>query len=757
MDFIREVVSALHSAFTPGLDVSALYWLCLPDREDVNGVRQLLSSTNDTLVKSQIEYCDKNGLTALILAAFRGHESTLKLLLADERMEERIVNHQDKDGHTALIGAAFKGREKTVKLLLADDRVEEKDVNHQDNHGNTALIGAALNGLENTLKTLLEDNRTDVNIMDNNEKTALTYAIEKKFSQQTIDKIKAAAHTAVPVPSPPTALAEEKAQPILLDAKEAAPQMSTPDYDSLRLAIPPRLTDDSKAAALSEHTVYIVPKKAMDPFAETNASNAIDDLFRQLTKTPWRPLRPIVIGIFGNPGCGKNVLVRRFALRLWQHYKEHGKLTRDKKGKQIPYKEFYAEHNCAPMTTVESLSKFMGASRGIKGGEGDLIRQIRAGAQVFCLDELDKAHHTIIKSCGSLFEDGYLSDNSSSTVECQRPTFFFILGNAKAGTDQADLIAELESMKAFHETKNQLKPSNSDVRKKLAEFRKAMFPGDFAFIGSRCHSVLLQYKSTDELYYQKLALRHIQEAVKQMVDVYEEESNTRAGWTEEVLVDATKLVEQEIKSSGNREIRGRIVTATVDAWPEDENESSLLQEKFKGGHVMVLCRADDQASRGPLAWRFGYIEETEEVKKFCAEVDKKFENEPMPNIIDQLEEQEQQPQQNNAMSASAAGSSAGSDGGSDIDVDYKHEYRTEEEDAEEKKDQTFDQAAVDPTVATIAADVGKVLAKASQNVASMLNIGELYIRTACIVLLLAWFIIMLLDTTTWAKKSASQD
>jgi Ankyrin repeats (3 copies)/AAA domain (dynein-related subfamily)/Ankyrin repeat len=772
----------------------ALYSVCSRSGEFVSLASQILSSDQTTLLKDQIAYRDVHGNTALIMAAANGHVSILKLLLADRRVKQEHINHENMRGETALMMASGQGYAKTLKLLLEDGRVEEKHIkrenndgdtalsraaenghehtlsvllahpcveanhiNHQNRYGNTALISAATAGHESIVNFLLEDERVNMRIRNKFMETAMTYAKQKSFSPETIAKLEAAgcelelgaaaaAAAAAAVVSPSSPYTD------ILDLKEAAPQMSTPEYDCLRLAIPP--SGDSKTAP-SEHTVYIVPKNAIDPFAATNASNAIDQLFHQITKTPWLPVRPIVIGIFGNPGCGKNVLVRRFALRLWQHCKEHNQLKLDENHNQIPYETFYAEHNCAPMTTVESLSKFMGASRGIKGGEGDLVRQIRAGAQVFCLDELDKAHHTIVKSCGSLFEDGYLNDNSSNTVVCRPPTFFFILGNAKQGTDQVRLMSELENMEAFHDkkyTENQLKSSHPDVRKKLKKFRKAMFPGDFEFIGSRCHSVLLQYKSRDPLYYQKLALRHVQDAVKQMGKRYES-CHTRVGWTAEVLLDATSLLKQEIKTTDNRELRGRILNATVNAWPNDEDESVLLQRKFSaGGHVMILCREQSDHKRhaenksSPFAWRFVCLEETDEVRDFCADIDRHSEDEAMPKSIEQLLAEQEQRQQHNAVFENAdadAGGAIGPGGGggggrgSDIEIDYKHARGGKDKDARAR-------STGRPTLASVVADLGKVCADGSQALADTLHIDACLIRWALTILVLALLIIKLI-------------
>lgn len=61
------------------------------------------------------------------------------------------INAQDKEGTTALIIAARWGHEDLVKFLLQAPNI---NVNKQDEKGNTALIMGALHGHENTTKLL---------------------------------------------------------------------------------------------------------------------------------------------------------------------------------------------------------------------------------------------------------------------------------------------------------------------------------------------------------------------------------------------------------------------------------------------------------------------------------------------------------------------------------------------------------------------------------------------------------------------------
>jgi len=65
---------------------------------------------------AEVNAQDKNGDTALMAAAEKGHRVIVQELLAQDGIE---VNAQDKDGDTALIVAAGKGYKEIVRALLA--------------------------------------------------------------------------------------------------------------------------------------------------------------------------------------------------------------------------------------------------------------------------------------------------------------------------------------------------------------------------------------------------------------------------------------------------------------------------------------------------------------------------------------------------------------------------------------------------------------------------------------------------------------
>ena len=97
---------------------------------------------------ADVNATDRDGNTAMIWAAWKGHVETVKLLL-DKGADVNAVNIA---GYTALILAANYGHTETVKLLLDSGA----NVNIVNRIGNTALILAERNGHTETVK-LLQD------------------------------------------------------------------------------------------------------------------------------------------------------------------------------------------------------------------------------------------------------------------------------------------------------------------------------------------------------------------------------------------------------------------------------------------------------------------------------------------------------------------------------------------------------------------------------------------------------------------------
>ena len=114
-------------------------------------VEYLLTFEN---VQKSLEETDKNGRTALHLAAFHGHQNALLLLLN----AKTNANARDSSGMTPLHFSAGHGFESCTKALLynAEHQSYPLQVSIQNFKGDTPLHLACKNGFLNIVKLLLE-------------------------------------------------------------------------------------------------------------------------------------------------------------------------------------------------------------------------------------------------------------------------------------------------------------------------------------------------------------------------------------------------------------------------------------------------------------------------------------------------------------------------------------------------------------------------------------------------------------------------
>jgi ankyrin repeat protein len=109
-------------------------------------------------------------------AALRGQKGTFKLLNKNNNIQ-KYINLKDKNGMTALMFAAWKGNVDNVKFLIDNGA----DIDAQDNDGETALITACNFGKTDVIKTLIS-NKVNANLIDKNGWTALKWAHEQTNS-----------------------------------------------------------------------------------------------------------------------------------------------------------------------------------------------------------------------------------------------------------------------------------------------------------------------------------------------------------------------------------------------------------------------------------------------------------------------------------------------------------------------------------------------------------------------------------------------
>jgi len=141
------------------------------DDSNLETIQELINNGAD------INYQDRNNMTALVFAVMNNHIKIVKLLL--ERPDIN-VNIQNNFSMSALIVAASKENNEIVKLLLGHPNI---NVNIQDYLERTALIVAVSKENNETVKLLLENPNINVDIKNEDGNTALMMAAPKKNTE----------------------------------------------------------------------------------------------------------------------------------------------------------------------------------------------------------------------------------------------------------------------------------------------------------------------------------------------------------------------------------------------------------------------------------------------------------------------------------------------------------------------------------------------------------------------------------------------
>ena len=167
----------------------------LMDAAATGDIATLSSALSNPLVDPNMT--SSHGWTMLMFAAINGDDSSVKLLLADDRVDRNIACTNGSMVYTALQAAACGGHMLVLKLLLADDRTirtrpyegegdEYYDaalawVNRQGTNAEAApeeLIIAAEKGDEATVASALRNPLVDPNMADSVGYTAITSAFQ---------------------------------------------------------------------------------------------------------------------------------------------------------------------------------------------------------------------------------------------------------------------------------------------------------------------------------------------------------------------------------------------------------------------------------------------------------------------------------------------------------------------------------------------------------------------------------------------------
>ncbi|KAF0885018.1 photoreceptor ankyrin repeat protein isoform X1 [Crocuta crocuta] len=151
----------------PGCRLGALYWACVR-----NDPAQLQATLDGGVSPEEAVQVDGNGRTGLMVACYRGFENVVALL---SRCPFLDVNQQDKEGDTALMLAAQAGHVPLVSLLL--NYYPGLDLERRDQRGLTALMKAAIRDKSECVAALLMAGADLTAVDPIRGKTALEWAV----------------------------------------------------------------------------------------------------------------------------------------------------------------------------------------------------------------------------------------------------------------------------------------------------------------------------------------------------------------------------------------------------------------------------------------------------------------------------------------------------------------------------------------------------------------------------------------------------
>ena len=129
----------------------------------------------DSILSQSVNVNLKNrrGRTPLLIAAKRGHEKIVNMLLKRNDVE---ADSRDRYGQSPLSYAAEGGLEKIVELLLKRNEVE---ADSRDRYGQSPLFYAVLHGHEKIVELFLERDDVAVDSLDLDGRSPLSFASER--------------------------------------------------------------------------------------------------------------------------------------------------------------------------------------------------------------------------------------------------------------------------------------------------------------------------------------------------------------------------------------------------------------------------------------------------------------------------------------------------------------------------------------------------------------------------------------------------
>lgn len=137
------------------------------DKNQLKKIRAVISG------RANVNIQNKEGLTALMLVASDGNESSVRAIIS----AKPNLDAEDRNGNTALIYAIQNNNVAGAKAIIR----AKPNFNKQNKDGNTALMLASENGLEELVRSLISA-RANLNIQNNEGDTALLLSVYNKKS-----------------------------------------------------------------------------------------------------------------------------------------------------------------------------------------------------------------------------------------------------------------------------------------------------------------------------------------------------------------------------------------------------------------------------------------------------------------------------------------------------------------------------------------------------------------------------------------------
>jgi len=174
MDIIRDLFSSANKLLFDAVT-----------KNDYGEVNRLITTTGGKITSTNINYKDKDGRTALMLAVERKNQLIVEKILSLYDVngpKPLVIDEVDNLGQTALFFAIktkiFDAENVKILKLLRD---KGANFNAKDKNGQTALIWAAQNGKTDIVEALIKYG-ADVDVQDKLGNTALFYASEPIFN-----------------------------------------------------------------------------------------------------------------------------------------------------------------------------------------------------------------------------------------------------------------------------------------------------------------------------------------------------------------------------------------------------------------------------------------------------------------------------------------------------------------------------------------------------------------------------------------------